>query len=239
MLYTLAGPDIGARKLDLAGLQKALGDDLGMWAASAANTDAPIEIPNQSQRRLIRVHKPGDEALGYDYFAKRVTTPIVPAPDNPSPPRDEDEKPMVQLTAEKVANGTASGAVAIYEAEVPVTVRIPLKLHVFAPPGAPDEARAAIQRLAECEEQPDNAGVLFDAEKALARALGRLIEADGNFAAAGWSFEVGDVTEHPAEYSRRLGERIYAEQIRHFETHLGTYMDRMLDTMAQSTPRPL
>jgi hypothetical protein len=232
MHYTLAGPDIGVRKLDLAGLTEILGEDLAMWAASAANHDAPIEIPNQTKPRVIRVHKGGDEGLGYDYFAKRVRDPIVAAPENPSPPKaEDDDKPMVELTAERVANGTAAGEIAIYEVEVPLTIRIPLRLHVFAPPGAPDEAAAAVRRMAENDAQPDNVGVIFDPEKALATALRALIERDADFERAGWRFEVGEVKEHPAEYSRRLGERIYAEQIRHFEAHLGTYMDRMLDTM--------
>jgi len=241
MHFSLIGPDIGVKKLDLAGLLSNLGEDLGTWAASAANTDAPIEIPNQPQRRLIRVHKPGDEALGYDYFARRVRDPIEPAPANPAPPRKDDgeepEKPVVSLVAEEVANGTKSGRLVMYEAEYELVIRIPRRAFAFAPPGRSDMALDAIRRVGANEDQHDDAGVVFDAAREADRAYEHLVAHDGNYAAAGWQLIPTTAKELSPEMSNRVAQRIFAEQIRAFQENLGTYLDDTLAVMQRAGSR--
>lgn len=237
MHFTLAGPDIGVRKLDIAGLMSALGEDQGMWAASAATEEAPIEVPDQKAHRLVRVWKPGDETLGYEYFKKRVREPITPAPTamitvDESPDDDtiverEFDLPIVpDMPVQKFHQRIIEGNLAIYEASFTMTITMPRTIYVAAPPGQPEAAAEALRRFAADQAMPAGTGLMFDPTIEASVAVTRLVRA-GRLKPAGWDIQTEAAKEMPADFARRFASRMIAEDVRAFQEEVGSNADRL------------
>jgi hypothetical protein len=238
MHFTLAGPDIGVRKVDLAGLMSALGEDQGIWAAGAANEDAPIDVPEQKEPRLVRVYKPGDEALSYSYFRKRVQEPITPAPVTETLPavvtdedgdvvvRDFEEPQVPDMHLQGFYEQAAAGKIAVYEVAYELTIKVPRTAYVVAPPGKPELAQEAMQRFGTDRAPPAGTGVMFDANIEAGVALTRLQRA-GTLQGGGWTVETSKATEQPHEFAKRFAGRLLGEEMRAFQIEVGSNADRL------------
>jgi hypothetical protein len=222
--YTLAGPDIGSCKVDTAGLEIELGDELAAWVVKHA-TARPLEIPGTTTRRIVRLYQEGDEGRGWQAFAnstRPVATVEGAPPPNPPATRaatEEDEHHAVleprnvadpacilPMSAQTLADRADKEELTVYGPSFDITIPVKAGAWVFAP----DEttAKFAFEAYLRGEALPKGTGVVFIPRDVAAHALAQANGAE-SLADAGWEFRCKEPwpvvsKEHTKQLARQL-----------------------------------
>lgn len=190
--YTLAGPDIGIRRVDFAELRNEIGDDAAIDAVNAAGNGGVFAVPNSDPQRIVRSWKTGDDALGYEYFARKAGLT----------PEDRAEyRPEVE-TREEARSGLFAKSpndAGLYTATVRVVTEVFAKVKVVAKDQA--EATAALDAYVANKPMPEgfSGHINFPYAEVASGSHRALVKAEGDYDKAGWKLEI---TETP----RRLTE---------------------------------
>jgi hypothetical protein len=190
-LYTLAGPDIGVRKVTFAELLAELGDVPAMDAALAVDRGEIYNVPDAEPRRIVRLYKDGDATLGYDYLQRKAEAPPPPARRSQATPQvvvgDDPEAPCEWRDQTGRAVHRVMGTMTI---TIPMVTWANAKDH--------QEAEDAVRFAYGAAPLPEGMDVenirlgLAKPDELLAHAGRTLERNDFNFQAAGWRYEATD-----------------------------------------------
>ena len=234
--FTLAGSDVGVRRVDFAGLVAELGDDAALDAIAATENGGVHRAPG-TPVRLVRRFKSGDEALGFDYFARKAGVSPEERATPEGEPADDDKNDETNRNAPLEGEALAPSYQHLYTTfqQDPesvqlkrVTVRFSLTVPVSLAVRAPDEkaAREVVRRYITGEEFDTDTAILMSPVDILAAAARRLENAE-NLAEAEWSastLRVEDVTKEEAD---KLLRRLLAEELRAYQETVVSNVDML------------
>jgi hypothetical protein len=232
--YTLAGPDIGVQRVDFAGLVAELGDDAALDAV-AATENGSVHLRSGEPMRLIRRFKSGDEALGFDYFARKAGVSAEERQAAAASSDDEEEEPTSSreapiegehfgMSAQRLfaTHSADPSMVPLQRATVRFNISVPVTILVRARDEA--ETNDVVRRLMNGDDFAENTGLLFQPLDVLAHAVTYLKRAD-TMKDAGWSANTLTAQPIGSEESEKILKRLVAEELRLYQREVASNVD--------------